>query len=283
MANVGYGDTGIDASGASAGGTFADADGSSQASIGSGSFGVDATGETVGGRFTNALGGAETTLANNYVGVDATGDLVGGYFSNLTGSAAYASLAAGTMGIYASSNGPAAEFNDQNSSGHAYIANGDYGVQGYGSFAGAYFQCNGAGNTGEVWLGDHDRGVWSRGSEYGGYFRDIDTSSYGQVGYSTYKIFGSGTVSFVQNHPEDASKVVVYQRPRGLGGFGLHAGQRASRGGACRCAARRDVRLGGQSRRRSDRTPHPSGGLLPRARRGGLDRQADRRHRGRGV
>lgn len=33
--------------------------------------------------------------------------------------------------------------------------------------------------------------------------------------YSTYKIEGTGTVSFVQNHPEDPSSVIVYAAPEG--------------------------------------------------------------------
>ena len=44
---------------------------------------------------------------------------------------------------------------------------------------------------------------------------DSKSSSYGRVGYCTYKIAGSGAGSFVQNHPFDPSSVIVYAAPEG--------------------------------------------------------------------
>jgi hypothetical protein len=73
-------------------------------------------------------------------------------------------------------------FNDRDNSGHAYVGTGSWGIQGYG-----------------------DAG--------GGYFDDTDTSSYADVAYDTYKIRGSGTLSFVQNHPLEPDKVIVYAAP----------------------------------------------------------------------
>jgi hypothetical protein len=49
----------------------------------------------------------------------------------------------------------------------------------------------------------------------GGHFKDIDSSGDAYVGSDTYKIFGSGTMSFVQNHPNEKDRVIVYAAPEG--------------------------------------------------------------------
>jgi len=58
-------------------------------------------------------------------------------------------------------------------------------------------------------------GVRGDGGEAGGEFYDSNSSAYGKVGRDTYKIWGSGTVSFVQNHPERSDQVIVYAAPEG--------------------------------------------------------------------
>jgi hypothetical protein len=58
-------------------------------------------------------------------------------------------------------------------------------------------------------------GIWGEGGYAGGEFHDLSSSSYGRVGYSTYKVNGSGTVSFVQNHPDRSDRVIAYAAPEG--------------------------------------------------------------------
>ncbi|WP_419622250.1 hypothetical protein, partial [Thiolapillus sp.] len=49
----------------------------------------------------------------------------------------------------------------------------------------------------------------------GGFFMDLTSHTYARVGHDTYKIKGSGSVSFVQNHPENKDEVIVYAAPEG--------------------------------------------------------------------
>jgi hypothetical protein len=117
---------------------------------------------------------------------------------------------------------------DEDGSGQALIAydrpsgftdrrgipnSGEYGVYAYGNKAGGYFED--ANGTGHAYIGYADTGIWGWGTYAGGDFRDTDGSGWGRVGYGTYKIYGSGAVSFVQNHPEDPSSVIVYAAPEG--------------------------------------------------------------------
>jgi hypothetical protein len=56
-------------------------------------------------------------------------------------------------------------------------------------------------------------GVKAVGGTTGGLFANFATGSQASVGSGIYKILGTGAVSFVQNHPDDPSKVVVYHAP----------------------------------------------------------------------
>jgi hypothetical protein len=58
-------------------------------------------------------------------------------------------------------------------------------------------------------------GVLGKSPQTGGYFEDTNSGSDARVGHSTYKVQGSGSVSFAQNHPADGSRVVVYACPEG--------------------------------------------------------------------
>jgi hypothetical protein len=86
------------------------------------------------------------------------------------------------------------------------------GVQGSG-LPGGYFSARTA--TGYSYLGYGDEGVHGYGNFAGGYFVDLDSTSWVRTAYSTYKVQGSGSVSFVQNHPYDPGKVIVYAAPEG--------------------------------------------------------------------
>jgi hypothetical protein len=64
-------------------------------------------------------------------------------------------------------------------------------------------------------VGCGDDGIDANGNNAGGYFSCSSSSGYASVGYDTYKIQGNGTVSFVQNHPTEKDKVIVYACPEG--------------------------------------------------------------------
>jgi hypothetical protein len=96
-------------------------------------------------------------------------------------------------------------FTDSGDSGEAYIGYGDYGVYAVGDYDAGYFSADAVGGF----------GVEAYGQSMGGYFRDLTTSSLARVGHDIYKIHGTGTPSFVQNHPLDADRVIVYSAPEG--------------------------------------------------------------------
>lgn len=58
-------------------------------------------------------------------------------------------------------------------------------------------------------------GVHGKSPFAGGFFDDTNTTSSARVGYDTYKIWGTGEVSFVQNHPSLTDRVIVYAAPEG--------------------------------------------------------------------
>ena len=129
-------------------------------------------------------------------------------------------------------------------SARLHAVGGDYGVKGKGSVAGGYFEeagghgfayigysprwrgvhakgdsiggvfgCNN--KSGYSYIGDAHRGISAYGNAGGGYFEDTDGGNYCYAGHDAYKTHGSGTNSFVQNHPEDNARVIVYSAPEG--------------------------------------------------------------------
>jgi len=79
------------------------------------------------------------------------------------------------------------------------------GVYGEGNVGGR-FECLTNGNSALIATAAHS----------GGYFEDTyDSYSYAYVAYSTYKIMGNGSVDFVQNHPYESDRVIVYAAPEG--------------------------------------------------------------------
>jgi hypothetical protein len=70
----------------------------------------------------------------------------------------------------------------------------------------------GSGVFGEATVG---WGVNGEGAVGGGRFNDTTNNNWAYVGYGTYKSFGAGTNSFVQNHPRDKDRVIVYAAPEG--------------------------------------------------------------------
>jgi len=175
-------------------------------------YGIVSTAATAGARFTCAVASGVAYLGYGDYGISGYGNTGGGYFSDLN-SSGYAFVAHGEYGIRGYGNGVGGHFEDSNSSGYSNVGEGDYGIRSYGNDAGGYFEDSNS--SGYAYVGSANSGISAQGSYQGGYFNDTNTTSYARVGYMSYKIFGTGTVSFVQNHPYDRNSVIVYAAPEG--------------------------------------------------------------------
>lgn len=191
IARLGYGDRGLDAEG---------------------DTGVVGSGTSMGGSFHDTDDDGYARVGRGNVGIDAHGSSYGGFFSDLD-STGGAYLGDGDYGIRAHGGTVAGFFEDTDLTSAAYLGFGNTGVYGYGNTDGGYFEC--WGGSGVSRLGYGNTGVAGYGSYQGGYFVDSDSSGYSRLGYGTYKIGGSGGVSFIQNHPYDEDRVIVYGAPEG--------------------------------------------------------------------
>jgi len=233
-AYVGYGDVGIDAYGSDKGGYF-HGPGTGYAYAAYGDDGIYARGSNAGGFFMDLNGYGWAYVGKSEVGIEAYGTGAGGYFHGQDSGKAYVGY--GNDGIDAYGSNAGGYFHGPNS-GYAYAGKGNIGIEGYGSDKGGYFH---GPESGKAYVGYGDVGIDAYGST-GGYFHgpysgfaqvsygDIGVLGVGDfaggsfwdgvslatyVGYSTYKIYGNGTVSFVQNHPTEKDKVIVYACPEG--------------------------------------------------------------------
>lgn len=191
-------------------------------------IGVQGIGGTAGGAFSNGLSNAQAYVAggsgiNPNWGIEASGSYDpaagtggGGYFTDSAYSG-YAKVGHENYGIQGFGSTSGGYFNRPGGAGVANVGTFGYGIDAHGSYdfggAGGYFQDDTYGASARVGYGG--TGIYAAGPDIGGTFIDTNSGAYGNVGYSTYKIQGSGLVSFVQNHPNDAGKVVVYGAPEG--------------------------------------------------------------------
>ncbi|MEW5806521.1 MAG: hypothetical protein AB1756_04105 [Acidobacteriota bacterium] len=240
--NAAAGNYGVEAYGPVAGGYFKDYSQSGYSYVGYGDWGIQAYGNTTGGYFKDADNSGYAYVGYGDEGIRALGSLRGGYFEDIDESG-YAWVGTGNYGIAAYGSYGGGYFQDSNSSGYAYIAVMDEGIQGYGNYSGGYFKDSdndgyskvGVGNdgihaygtnmggyftdtnnTGLAYVGYVDRGIWAKGTFAGGTFsHPDDVTHWADVSTLTRKIYGTGTVSFVQNHPYDKSKVIAYAAPEG--------------------------------------------------------------------
>jgi len=189
------GSIGVVAEGTSIGGIFRDTSLNTEVRVGAMGFGVMSTGPA-GAHFEGA---GTAALATENIGVFGSAVYIGGYFKGEASSNRYA---------FAAYNRPSGETD------RGGIPNdGEYGVYAGGDKAGGYFEDTDASAYGYVALDDY--GVYGRGSFAGGDFGDTDSSGWARVGHGSYKVYGTGQVSFVQNHPDDPSSVIVYAAPEG--------------------------------------------------------------------
>jgi hypothetical protein len=143
----------------------------------------------------------------------------GGFFNNGAGDGR-AYLGNGSLGVIGLGSFAGGSFNDTDGTGFANVGIGDLGIDASGAQAGGHFtkpsvtaQAYLAASNGSLENGVYglSNGVW----ESPGYFLDQHAGSYTYVGWSGYKVYGSGDVSFVQNDPSSASRVIVYTAPEG--------------------------------------------------------------------
>jgi hypothetical protein len=197
-AELAVGDIGIEASGQDAGGYFEDKDGTSSAHVAYGHRGIEAYGQGAGGYFEDSDGTGKASVGISDTGIYTGGDLIGGHFYNSYGGATRALT-------YVAYRDP--------------ILATSYGIMAMGEDVGGHFFTSSG--SGEADLAIGDRGMWGAGSWAGATFSDTvpHTEVFADVARVidsvTYKVYGSGTNSFVQNHPQDPDKVVVYSSPEG--------------------------------------------------------------------
>ena len=170
-------------------------------------------GNTAGGYFGDRNGSGAVWCGYGDLGISASGTTAGGYFDD-SDSDAYAYAGHGVYGVDAAGSLMGASFQDTNNSGYAYCGHGDYGLRGYGDSTGGYFEDTD--QSGYAYVGYGDRGIWAKGTFAGGTFSHPDnTTFWADVSTATYKIHGTGAVSFEQNHPYERDKVIVYAAPEG--------------------------------------------------------------------
>jgi hypothetical protein len=190
---------------------------------GRGVYGAASTtaGTNYGGRFYTAsssgrgVHGRAGNASGTSYGVygESAGSLGRGVYGVATSTVSYNF---GVLGETASQNGHGVHGRNTCTDGNAYGVYGwtdggsgagvsgysNSGIHGYGVKGEANGVIGGAGVRGEaVWMG--------------GEFRDTNSNNYCYAGYSTYKTYGTGTNAFVQNHPRDSDRVIVYAAPEG--------------------------------------------------------------------
>jgi len=133
----------------------------------------------------------------------------GGFVSESgTGVAGWAYANSGLVnGVYGYTNSPdgrgVAGYNSSNSGDDAF---GVFGRSMSSDSFGGWFE-NGATSSGT--------GVIGLGILQGGIFHDTNSGNWAACGRASYKILGTGTVDFVQNHPHKSDEVIVYAAPEG--------------------------------------------------------------------
>jgi hypothetical protein len=225
-AYVGYTDWGIQANGNLGGGYFYDNSGAS-ATVGGGGVGVAGIGGTygvtgyssagAGGYFDSGFSAGEAYLASGNYGIYSVG-VPAGYFISSSGSGT-AALGSGDTGIDATGRWPggsAGHFRDNIYTGEAWLATGNTGIVAKGTYQAGEFQNP---TTGAYALMAPDNGTasktagyfWNPSAPWGefnlGVWAYVATQPYGA---GSSGLFTNGGKNFVQNHPHDPTRAVVY-------------------------------------------------------------------------
>ena len=185
---------GVQASGAAggSGGAFFTDAGTGYAYLAHGDSGIQGFGSDAGGYFMDSDGTGWAYIGRNNTGVVGEGSEAGATFSNSI-TAAYAHLGTDIDGVqgYGAAGGSGGAFWTSAGTGVAYLANGDYGIRGFGNTSGGYFKDNNS--TGEAYVGYGNRGIWAVGSDSGGYFKDSNGTGYAYIGQSNTGVHGEGS------------------------------------------------------------------------------------------
>jgi hypothetical protein len=190
----GYGTAfGSTAKGSSAAGAFVSDNGSTSVLVGAGTYGI--TSQSMGdygAQIQNLGHGSQALIATPDYGIDANGILGGAHLSCSHGEAF---LGADYIEGYV----------------HTFV-----GVKGVGKglYSNGGWFTNDSGD-GEAYLGTGSVGIVAKGSSEGGDFIKTSNNNWAYIAYSTNKISGSGSVAFVQNHPQRQDRVIVYNCPEG--------------------------------------------------------------------
>jgi hypothetical protein len=156
--------------------------------------GAQCGGNTYGGYFYDANENAYGYVGYNVYGLYSVGPTYGAY-SLATGSTGTGVFAqAPQYGIYSNA-----------------TANAGVGIYGSAYLTAAHFTQPSIPNT-YTKIAYSGYGLLSH-SYHGLHQWDENDGGYARVGAMPYKIEGNGTVSFVQNHPDDPNKVVTYHAP----------------------------------------------------------------------
>jgi hypothetical protein len=179
------------------------------------------TGNTYGGRFESS-----STSGRSVYGyaTATTGPTEGVHGQSVStdglGVYGYATASSGTTcGVWGQSYSTAGTGVYGNATANTGTNYGVYGRSAAVSGTGVYG--NASANTGSTNGGffeadsPNGTGVQGEGDFRGGRFKDMDSNNYCYAGYDTYKTYGTGTNAFVQNHPRDNERVIVYAAPEG--------------------------------------------------------------------
>jgi hypothetical protein len=216
-AYIGLGDRGIQAHGSEMGGYFGETDTPAYAQVAHANFGIKGFGDEAGGYFKDTNASSEVWVGRADNGISSYGSQMGGYFSN-TDVTAYARLASkegefdNGYGIHAFGWAAGGYFEDADASGYALVGHGDYGIEGFGTYGGRFSSTTGGG---VALVGYFDTGMGGYGDNWGVGGWDNDSGTYGHIAHDSASTDGNGSKNFVQNHPYEEDKVVVYSSLEG--------------------------------------------------------------------
>ncbi|PYQ11412.1 MAG: hypothetical protein DMH00_08245 [Acidobacteria bacterium] len=170
---------------------------------------TSATGQTKGGHLT-VNNGIDASAGSGF-GINASGGQAGGAFGAGGAFAYVADTGVINTGIRAQGNDAGGWFRDNNGSGQAYLASGDYGVDASGNSAGGYFHT--AMGSGFARAGSGNVGVYGNGSLSGGEFQSADGTSTSYTGYPGYGIYSIGDAGGGSFYPTSGASQVFLGTP----------------------------------------------------------------------
>ena len=111
----------------------------------------------------------------------------------------YGLLGSSQYGVEGHGGTAGAYFGDSGDSGYAYLGYGHRGIEAYGNYTGGYFRDTDS--TAKTYVARGDLGIEAEGSEAGGYFEDTDGSGEAYLGYGHRGIEARG--SYMGGYFED--------------------------------------------------------------------------------